>query len=190
MLYPAFFLSSQTRCLQFRLCEKKITGPWKCNYLPWQLIQLTPIDEYSLPFSKWLTSLLPPRLALVPLLVEVIVCLLVLFACFFCLSICQYIFPGSVLVFCKNVHIIAFNIKFHPNLRLRVPNKKYNHWNIHSLSDRECWPDRQTFYGLLVFCPSKALPSLSEWQLLAYIIYAHVANASSCFGSLVPSPHF
>lgn len=45
------------------------------------------------PLSKWLTSLLPPRLALVPLLVEVIVCLLVLFACFFCLSICQYTFP-------------------------------------------------------------------------------------------------
>ena len=35
----------------------------------------------------------PTRLALVPLLVEVIVCLLVLFACFFCLSICQYSFP-------------------------------------------------------------------------------------------------
>lgn len=167
---------------------------WKCKYLPWRLIQLTAIHKHPLPFLKWLTSLLPPRLTPVPLLVEVIVCL----SCLLAFSVCLFVsrFSSSfVRVFCKNVHIIAFNINCHPNSKLsgsRKTNKPKNipRNKLGEKLDRECWPDRQTFYGLLVYCLFKALPSLSEWQLLAYNIYAHVANASLCFGPCVPGPHF
>lgn len=125
------------------------------------------------------------------------VCLSCLLAFSVCLFVSKFT-PGSVLVFCKNVRLNAFSADSHPNSSLEQSlerNKKKNvrHTKQHSLSeklDRECWPDRQTFYGLLVFCLSGALPSLSEWQLLAYITYAHVANASLRFGPCVPSPHF
>lgn len=122
-------------------------------------------------------------------------------SCLLAFSVCLFVSkfpPGSVLVFCKNVHINAFNINFHPNSSLEqsleCPSKNVRptKQQQHSLSeklDRECWSDRQTFYGLLVFCLSRALPSLSEWQLLAYITYAHVANASLCFGPCVPIVH-
>lgn len=150
-----------------------------------------------LPFSKWLTSLLPPpRLAPVPLLVEVIVCLLVLFACFFCLSICQYIFPWfcpCLLQKCTHYciqHQFSFKFAVESAQPRKQKKKKEKVWppkNRHS--QWECWPDRQTCYGLLVFSLSKALPSLSEWPLLAYIVYAHVANATLCFGPCVPPVH-
>lgn len=142
----------------------------------------------------------PTRLALVPLLVEVIVCLLVLFACFFCLSICQYSFPLVLSLSPAKMYTLLHSTSILIQIcglerpATTTTKNEYDPWNI-TFSEweaRQRMLARQTdfFYGLLVFCLSGALPSLSEWQLLAYVLYAHVANASLCFGPCVPSPHF
>lgn len=145
------------------------------------------LDMVNIPPSPWL--------ALVPLLVGVIVCLLVLFARFF-LSVYLSVYFPLVLSMssakkCTHSTPIAIQICSleRPTQKKKKKKRQNDPWNRHSLSeqlDRECWPDRQTFCGLLVFSRSEALPSLSEWPLLAYVIYAHVANASSCFGPCVP----
>lgn len=129
----------------------------------------------------------PTRLALVPLLVEVIVCLLVLFACFFCLSICQYSFPLvlslSPAKMYTLLHLTSILIQIcgleRPATTTNKQKKKMNmtHETLHSLSeklDRECWPDRQTFSmgSLFSACPGHCLHSLSDNYL--HMFYMHM----------------
>lgn len=154
-----------------------------------------------LPFSKWLTSLLPPPPVSLRFLcwLKWLSVLLVLFACFFCLSNLSVYFPLVLSTSSAKMYTLLHSTSILIQIcslerptqkkkprkekkeKVRPPENRHSQW--------ECWPDRQTFYGLLVFSLSKALPSLSEWPLLAYIIYAHVANATLCFGPCVPPVH-
>lgn len=129
------------------------------------------------------------------LLVEVTVCLPVLFACFFLSVYLSVYFPLVLSMSSAKMYTLLHSASILIQICSLERSTKTSPTpkNRHSLGEtlnRECWPDRQTFCGLLVFSLSKALPSLSEWPLLAYITYAHVANAPLCFGPCVPSPHF
>lgn len=125
---------------------------------------------------------LPPPPIPTPLrpgLVLVRLCLLVLFACRLCLSICQYISPDSVLAVHKPSHstLILMLIRASgtkqpdPGPAPRPPLR----WRMLS---------RQTDCVWLVFWarPRHCLHSQSDWVTTAYPEYAHVANASLCFG--------
>lgn len=134
---------------------------------------LPPVSLWSLRWLKWLS-----------------VCL----SCLLAFSVCLFVskFPPVLSLSSAKMYALIHSTSI--LIQIWDPSKVSETYDPqHSLSeelDRECWRDRQTFYGLLVFCLSRALPSLYEWQLLAYTTYAHVANARLRFGPCVPSPHF
>lgn len=120
-----------------------------------------------------------PRLALVPLLLPVIVCLLS-----YCLHFLSVYLSVHFIQFCP----CLLQKCTHDYIQRQFPFKFAAEHIQQSVKDTVQyigWPDRQT-----CFLPVQGIAFTLWVTLLAYARYAHVANASFCFGPCLPAHTF
>lgn len=108
------------------------------------------------------------------------VCLSCLLAFSVCLFVSKFT-PGSVLVFCKNVHVNAFNINSHPNSSLEQSLERHqktydpqnnNILSVKSSTENAGQTDRLSMGSLFSACPGHCLHSLSDNYL--HILHMHM----------------
>lgn len=178
VFYPAFSSPLKLIACSLESVQKKINRPMKMQ-LPPLATNTTNTKWWIFPSLLEMVNIPPSTPSRSGSFAGWSDCMFACLVCSLFLSVYLSVYfpPGSVLVFCQNVHITAFNINSHPNLQFSVSNKicmthETCNLSVESLTENAGQTDRLSVGSLFSACPRHCLHSLSDNYL--HIIYMHM----------------